>query len=102
MQFIYCCSFTIGLNPGLEVLRLAKEYGINEITYYGFTTDNRKRPRKQVEAFATACVDAVNLITAEGVSLLVIGDTISSYFPNKLLKYTTRTDVNGGVLKLIF
>ena len=34
-----------GLNPGLEVLRKAKEYGVAEITYYGFTVDNCKRPK---------------------------------------------------------
>ena len=28
-----------GLKPGLEVLRKAKEYGVAEITYYGFTVD---------------------------------------------------------------
>ena len=95
-------GYSYGLNPGLEILRLAKEYGIKEITYYGFTTDNCKRPIKQVKAFATACVDAVNLITTEGVSLLVTGDTNSSYFPNELLKYTTRTDVNGGGIKINF
>lgn len=95
-------GYSYGLNPGLEILRLAKEYGIKEITYYGFTTDNCKRPIKQVKAFATACVDAVNLIATEGVSLLVTGDTNSSYFPNELLKYTTRTDVNGGGIKINF
>lgn len=40
-----------GLNPGLEVLRKAKEYGVAEITYYGFTVDNCKRPKVQQNAF---------------------------------------------------
>ena len=40
-----------GLDPGLRVLRKAKEYKIPEITYYGFTTDNCKRPKVQQEAF---------------------------------------------------
>ena len=62
-----------GLNPGLEVLRKAKEYGVAEITYYGFTVDNCKRPKVQQNAFKKACVDAVRLIQKEGnVSLLVV------------------------------
>ena len=51
-----------GLFPGVQVLRKAKEYGISEITYYGFTTDNCKRPKEQKEAFQKACVDALRLI----------------------------------------
>jgi len=95
-------GYAYGLNPGLEILKLAKDYGIKEITYYGFTTDNCKRPHEQIEAFATACVDAVNLIAAEGVSLLVIGNTDSHYFPDELIKYTSRTDINGGGIKINF
>lgn len=90
------------MNPGLEILRLAKDYGIKEITYYGFTTDNCKRPNNQIQAFALACIDAVKLIAKEGVSLLVIGNTNSPFFPTELKKYTTRTDVNGGGIKINF
>ena len=56
-----------GLNPGLEVLRKAKEYGVAEITYYGFTVDNCKRPKVQQNAFKKACVDAVRLIKKKGM-----------------------------------
>ncbi len=35
--------------------------GIEEITYYGFTMDNTKRPKNQRLAFTQACIDAVNL-----------------------------------------
>lgn len=47
-----------GLRPALELLRQAKELGIEEITFYGFTTDNCKRPAAQVQAFRSACVEA--------------------------------------------
>ncbi|HAQ40240.1 MAG TPA: dihydroorotate dehydrogenase, partial [Clostridiales bacterium] len=67
-----------GLDPGLQALKLAQEYGINEITYYGFTTDNCKRPRNQIDAFIKSCIDAVNLIADENVSLLVTGNTDSA------------------------
>ena len=36
-----------GLQPGLKLLHQAKENGIEELTYYGFTVDNCKRPAEQ-------------------------------------------------------
>ena len=55
-------GYNQGLIPGLELLKLAKKEGIKELTYYGFTTDNVKRPKIQVEAFTKACIDAVKLL----------------------------------------
>ncbi|MBH1940174.1 undecaprenyl diphosphate synthase family protein [Mobilitalea sibirica] len=95
-------GYNYGLKPGLELLRLAKSYGVKEITYYGFTVDNCKRPKFQQEAFQKACIDAVKLIAAEGTSLLVIGNTKSQCFPQELLPYTKRTDINGGGMKVNF
>ena len=84
-------GYEYGLNPGVEALRAAKTYGIEELTYYGFTTDNCKRPTIQVKAFIDACIDAINLIKAEDVRLLVVGNTESPMFPKELLPYTGRT-----------
>jgi len=95
-------GYEYGLNPGLNFLKLAEGYGIKEITYYGFTTDNCKRPKKQIESFVKACVDAINLIIKENVSLLVIGNTNSSIFPKELLKYTKRTNIGDGGIKVNF
>ena len=81
-------GYEYGLLPGLELLRAAKKRNISEITYYGFTVDNCKRPKEQVEAFANACVKAVEMIENEGVSLYVVGNTQSSCFPSKLLPLT--------------
>ena len=91
-----------GLSPGLLALKLAQEYGIEEITYYGFTTDNCKRPKIQIEAFVKSCIDAVNLIANENVSLLVMGNTKSPMFPKELIKYTERTNVGQGGIKVNF
>lgn len=92
-----------GLAPGLEVLRKAKEYGISEITYYGFTMDNCKRPKAQQDAFKQACVDAVRMIQKEGnVSLLVVGDSESLHFPKELLPYTERTDIGEADIRVNF
>ncbi len=91
-----------GLMPGLKLLHIAREMGIEEITYYGFTVDNCKRPAEQFNAFKKACVDAVELLTREGADLLVIGNSKSKCFPEELLTYTIRTSVNGGGIKVNF
>ena len=96
-------GYVHGLQPGLEVLRLAREAGVKELTYYGFTTDNCGRPAEQVEAFSRACVKAVELVAGEPVSLLVVGDSQSRAFPKELLPYTVaRRELNGGGMKVNF
>lgn len=95
-------GYQFGLEPGLQVLRMARDYGVEEITYYGFTTDNCKRPPQQLEAFSAACVQAVELIASEPVSLLVVGDSQSPCFPQKLQKYTSRQEIGGGGIKVNF
>lgn len=84
------------------MLRLAREAGVREITYYGFTTDNCGRPKEQVDAFSKACADAVEMIAAEPVSLLVVGNTKASAFPDALRPYTTRSDLHGGGMRVNF
>ena len=61
--------------------------GIQELTYYGFTVDNCKRPKQQVIAFSKACIKAVEMIEEENAELRVIGNTSSSCFPKELLPY---------------
>jgi undecaprenyl diphosphate synthase len=80
-------GYVFGLKPGLELLRAARRHGVEELTYYGFTTDNCKRPKKQVKAFSKACVEAVKMIEDENVELCVIGNTGSECFPKELLPY---------------
>lgn len=95
-------GYAHGLEPGLEVLHLARQAGVEELTYYGFTTDNCGRPAEQVEAFSRACVEAVELVAAEPVSLLVVGNTQTRFFPQELEPYTTRQNLNGGGLRVNF
>lgn len=83
-------GYEYGLEPGLKLLRTARKYGVKELTYYGFTVDNCKRPKEQVEAFSKACVDAVKMIEEENVKLYVVGNTKSPCFPKELLPYTER------------
>lgn len=81
-------GYASGLEPGLALLREAKKYGVRELTYYGFTVDNCKRPKEQVRAFSRACVEAVKMMEREHVRPYVLGNTESSCFPGELLPYT--------------
>ena len=95
-------GYAHGLAPGLQLLQLAIKTGVKEITYYGFTTDNCHRPSDQVQAFSDACVQAVQQIAHLPVSVLVVGNTKSKFFPKQLLPYTTRTHLNGGGIRVNF
>ena len=88
-------GYSYGLDCGLRFLRAASSRGIKEITYYGFTVDNCKRPKEQVEAFTKACCDAVQLIAKEDVALFVVGSTDSACFPKALLPFTKRREKTG-------
>lgn len=98
-------GYAYGLEPGLRLLRAARKSGVKELTYYGFTVDNCKRPREQVEAFSKACIDAVKMIEQENVDLFVVGNTKSPCFPQELLPYTKRkntSDSGGDAMKVNF
>lgn len=91
-----------GLEPGLILYETCLELGIPEITFYGFTQDNTKRPSQQKQAFQKACVDAVNLLSNRDASLLVIGNSESQQFPKELMPYTTRKTFGKGLIKINF
>ncbi len=95
-------GYAYGLQPGVKALRKLRTMGVEEVTYYGFTVENCKRPSKQVEAFRRACVDAVEKIASDGVSLLVVGNHRSSCFPKELAAYTKRRAVGGGGMNVNF
>jgi undecaprenyl diphosphate synthase len=95
-------GYEYGLLPGLRLLKKAKECGIEEITYYGFTVDNCKRPAEQLQAFQAACVEAVELLSEEGADLLVMGNWESDCFPKQLLPYRKRTKIKDGGIRLNF
>lgn len=98
-------GYAYGLKPGLRLLRAARESGVKELTYYGFTVDNCKRPREQVEAFSKACIDAVKMIEQENVELFVVGNAKSPCFPQELLPYTKRkntSDSGSDAMKVNF
>ena len=95
-------GYNKGLNPGLELYKICKDKGIKEMTYYGFTVDNTKRPTDKRLAFTKACVDAVKLLSGEDAELLVLGNTNSKMFPEELIPYTTRKTFGKGGIKVNF
>lgn len=95
-------GYSHGLIPGLSIFKTCRELGVNEITFYGFTVDNTKRPSLQRLAFTQACVDAVRLLMNEDAELLVLGNSGSKMFPEELLPFTKRQRFGKGGLKVNF
>ena len=95
-------GYNLGITPGLLLFKLCQKLGIKEMTYYGFTTDNTKRPANQKEAFTQACIDAVKLLSKEDAEILVVGNTNSPCFPKELLPYTQRRIFGKGGTKVNF
>jgi undecaprenyl diphosphate synthase len=95
-------GYGYGIDPGFELYSLCLEQGIKELTFYGFTQDNTKRPSIQTEAFTRACVHAVEKLAHRDADLLVIGNTDSPLFPKELLPYTNRVTFGKGLIKINF
>jgi undecaprenyl diphosphate synthase len=95
-------GYELGIDPGLLLFKLCQNEGIKEVTYYGFTTDNTKRPSEQRKAFTEACINSVNILAKEDAELLVVGNSKSSMFPKELLSFTTRKIFGKGGIKVNF
>lgn len=95
-------GYKSGINPGLCLFKMCEKLGIKEITYYGFTVDNTKRPREQRIAFTKACISSVEVLSSENASLLVVGNKDSKMFPEELNCYTQRQQFGNGETKVNF
>jgi undecaprenyl diphosphate synthase len=91
-----------GIKPGIELYNRCLELGIKEITFYGFTQDNTKRPAIQTEAFRKACVDSVMQLAQLDAELLIVGNTKSPLFPKDLIPFTKRVKFGKGLIKVNF
>ena len=83
-------GYAHGINPGLLLYEQCKEYGVKEISIYGFTQDNTKRLSIQKQAFSNACVVFALEIARRGAALLVVGDETSAQFPEALKEFRQR------------
>jgi undecaprenyl diphosphate synthase len=95
-------GYKFGIQPGFQLYNLCLELGIREITFYGFTVDNTRRPVAQIKAFQNACVEAVEGLAHRDADLLVVGNTQSQMFPEELLPYTKRVRFGKGLIKVNF
>lgn len=91
-----------GIAPGFHLYNLCRELGVEELTLYGFTQDNTKRPAVQTKAFQQACVKAVQILQSMDAQLLVVGNSESPLFPKELLPYRTRQTFGPGSIKVNF
>jgi undecaprenyl diphosphate synthase len=92
-------GYRYGIEPGLALYDLCKRHGIPEVSVYGFTQDNTKRPRPQIDAFRDACVAFALELARRGAALLVVGNDRTPHFPDKLRPFRTR---QGSGIKVNF
>lgn len=97
-----CDGYDYGVKPGIDLYELAVKLGVEELTFFGFTQDNTKRPKVQVDAFVDACVKSVEELAKRDAELLVVGKTDSDVFPKALIPYTKRTKLGDGKIKINF
>ena len=95
-------GYAYGLEPGFRLYHICTALGIEELTVYGFTSDNTKRAPEQTAAFRQACVDAVRGLAKLDASLLVIGNDDSPLFPPELKPFRTRQALGSGTTKVNF
>jgi undecaprenyl diphosphate synthase len=92
-------GYSKGIPPGLVLFERCRQLGIEEVSVYGFTQDNTRRPSVQTTHFRAACVDFALEIERRGSALLVVGDERSAQFPPELVRFRQR---QGAGIKVNF
>ncbi len=95
-------GYNAGIEPGFRLYEKCLELGVKELTLYGFTQDNNKRPAIQRKSFQKACIDAVRMIADRDAALLVLGNAESPMFPEELKPLTKRHKFGNGSIKVNF
>jgi undecaprenyl diphosphate synthase len=83
-------GYARGIAPGVALFEACKMLGIEEVSVFGFTQDNTRRPTVQAHQFRAACVIFAQEIARRGAALLVLGDERSAQFPVELQGFRTR------------
>jgi undecaprenyl diphosphate synthase len=83
-------GYAEGIAPGLRLYEQCRKYGIQEVSIYGFTQDNTKRPSAQKRAFSEATVTFAREVARRGAALLVVGDETSAQLPMELKGFRQR------------
>lgn len=89
-----------GVDAAFRVLEEIERLGVEEVSIYGFTKENVRRPSDQRYEFQKACVEAVRRLERMNAELRAVGDSRSPMFPEELLKYTERTVFGSGGTKI--
>jgi undecaprenyl diphosphate synthase len=92
-------GYSRGIAPGLALFEACKALGVKEVSVYGFTQDNTRRPTEQAKSFRAACVAFALEVSRRGAALLVIGDEQSKQFPADLAAFRVR---QGAGIKVNF
>lgn len=90
-----------GVEPGLRFLDLCREVRINEVSIYGFTKENVRRPAVQVERFRDACAHFGMRAAEAGAALRVVGDADSPVFPDALRPFAERRSAGDVRVNLL-
>jgi undecaprenyl diphosphate synthase len=88
-------GYAHGIAPGLALFERCRALGVEEVSVYGFTQDNTRRPAAQTERFRAACVEFALEIARRDAALLVIGDDSSTQFPRALKPFRQRSKGSG-------
>jgi undecaprenyl diphosphate synthase len=83
-------GYAHGLDPGLRLFDACRQLKIDEVSVYGFTRENTRRPAAQSAKFRAACVEFALEIERRGAALMVLGDDSSAQFPPELLRFRRR------------
>ncbi|MBQ2201342.1 MAG: di-trans,poly-cis-decaprenylcistransferase [Clostridia bacterium] len=72
-----------GMNSVKEIIRFASDIGVESLTVYAFSTENRKRPKEEIGILCGLLIEYMNReideLHANGVCITSIGDL--SWFP---------------------
>ena len=94
-------GYMAGVHKGLQMLRDCSDLGMEEVSVYGFTQDNTKRPKDQRIAFAGACVAFVEAALKYDIALLVVGDSTSPMFPEELKPFVSQRQGKGLLVNMV-
>ena len=83
-------GYAFGVEPGVALFEQCSALGIEEVSIYGFTQDNTRRPSAQTAKFSAACVEFARFLRDHGAALLVVGDERSPVFPAELAPFRQR------------
>jgi undecaprenyl diphosphate synthase len=74
-------GYASAIIPGITLFESCRYLGIDEVSVYGFTRDNTRKPTAQTQSFRAVCVKFELKIAQRGAAMLVAGDERSSQFP---------------------